>query len=91
VVTRAAWPAGKGIRVDSHIASGGMIPPYYDSLMGKLIVWGEDRPTAVARLASALASLAIEGVATTAPLHRRIAADPRFAAGGVDTRFLEGL
>ena len=90
-VTRAAWPAGPGIRVDSHIASGGMIPPYYDSLMGKLIVWGEDRPAAVARLACALDTLSIEGVASTAPLHRRIAADPRFVAGGVDTRFLEGL
>lgn len=90
-VTRAAWPAGPGIRVDSHIASGGMIPPYYDSLMGKLIVWGEDRPAAVARLACALDTLSIEGVASTTPLHRRIAADPRFVAGGVDTRFLEGL
>ncbi|MBB3956616.1 acetyl-CoA carboxylase biotin carboxylase subunit [Novosphingobium sediminicola] len=90
-VTRAAWPAGPGIRVDSHIASGGMIPPYYDSLMGKLIVWGEDRHAAVARLACALNTLSIEGVASTAPLHRRIAADPRFVAGGVDTRFLEGL
>lgn len=90
-VTRAAWPAGPGIRVDSHIASGGMIPPYYDSLMGKLIVWGEDRPAAVAQLTRALDTLSIEGVASTAPLHRRIAADPRFVAGGVDTRFLEGL
>lgn len=90
-VTRAAWPAGPGIRVDSHIASGGMIPPFYDSLMGKLIVWGEDRPAAVTRLACALDTLSIEGVASTAPLHRRIAADPRFVAGGVDTRFLEGL
>ncbi|WJT00572.1 acetyl-CoA carboxylase biotin carboxylase subunit [Novosphingobium humi] len=90
-VTRAAWPAGPGIRVDSHIASGGMIPPYYDSLMGKLIVWGKDRPAAVARLARALDTLSIEGVASTTPLHRRIAADPRFVAGGVDTRFLEGL
>lgn len=90
-VTRAAWPAGPGIRVDSHIASGGMIPPYYDSLMGKLIAWGDDRPAAVARLARALDTLTIEGVASTAPLHRRIAADPHFVAGGVDTRFLEGL
>jgi len=90
-VTRAIWPAGPGIRIDSHIATGGVIPPYYDSLMGKLIVWGKDRPAAVALLSSALATLSIEGVPTTAPLHRRIVADPRFAAGGVDTRFLEGL
>jgi len=90
-VTRARWPAGPGIRIDSHIATGWVIPPTYDSLMGKLIVWARDRPAAVALLASALATLSIEGVPTTAPLHRRIAADPRFVAGGVDTRFLEGL
>jgi len=90
-VTRAAWPAGPGIRVDSHIASGGTIPPYYDSLMGKLIAWGKDRPTAVARLAEALSALAIEGVPTTAALHRSIVADPRFVAGGYDTRFFEAL
>ena len=90
-ISRAAWPAGAGIRVDSHIASGGIIPPYYDSLMGKLIVWGDTREAAVARLTRALGALAIEGTATTASLHRRIVADPRFIAGGVDTRFLEGL
>jgi acetyl-CoA carboxylase biotin carboxylase subunit len=88
---RAAWPAGPGIRIDSHIATGGHIPPFYDSLMGKLIVWGPDRPSAVARLTMALGALSMAGVATTAPLHRRIAHDPRFIAGGVDTRFLEGL
>jgi len=91
VVTRAAWPAGPGIRVDTHIARGSEIPPFYDSLAGKLIVSAPDRPAAVARLAQALNSLAIEGIATTAPLHRRIAADPRFLAGAVDTGFLEGL
>ena len=68
-----------------------MIPPYYDSLIGKLIAHGPSREIAVERLGAALATLAIDGVATTAPLHRRIAADPRFIRGGVDTRFLEGL
>ena len=90
-VTRAAWPAGPGIRVDTHIAGGGAVPPYYDSLIGKLIVRGADRPAAVKRLAEALAALTIEGVPTTADLHRTIAADPRFIAGGVDTRFFQGL
>ncbi|WP_404711357.1 acetyl/propionyl/methylcrotonyl-CoA carboxylase subunit alpha [Sphingomonas sp. MMS24-J13] len=90
-VTRAAWPAGEGIRVDTHIAGGGAVPPYYDSLIGKLIVRGADRPAAVARLAEALATLKIEGVPTTAELHRTIAADPRFVAGGVDTRFFQRL
>ncbi|MDB5683409.1 MAG: ATP-grasp protein [Sphingomonas bacterium] len=87
----AAWPAGAGIRVDSHIGGGGVVPPFYDSLIGKLIVSGTTRAEAVARLAAALDALRIEGIETTAGLHRRIAADPRFVAGGVDTRFFEGL
>ena len=90
-VRRAAWPAGPGIRVDSHIADGGKVPPLYDSLIGKLIVSGSDRAEAVARLRSALDALEIEGVETTAGLHRAIAADPRFVQGGVDTRFFEGF
>jgi acetyl-CoA carboxylase biotin carboxylase subunit len=90
-VTAAAWPAGPGIRVDSHISAGGVVPPFYDSLMGKLIVSGATRADAVARLGKALAALRIEGVETTAGLHRLIAADPRFVAGGVDTRFFAGL
>jgi acetyl-CoA carboxylase biotin carboxylase subunit len=67
------------------------VPPLYDSLIGKLIVAGADRAEAVARLSEALAVLEIEGVASTVALHRRIAADPRFVAGGVDTRFFEGF
>ncbi|WP_179504728.1 MULTISPECIES: biotin carboxylase N-terminal domain-containing protein [unclassified Sphingomonas] len=90
-VRRAAWPAGPGIRVDSHIANGGEVPPFYDSLVGKLIVHGATRAEAVARMDAALRHLAIGGLPTTAPLHRRILADPRFVAGGVDTGFLEGL
>ncbi|HWW63768.1 MAG TPA: biotin carboxylase N-terminal domain-containing protein [Sphingomonadaceae bacterium] len=90
-VRRAGWPAGPGIRIDSHIATGGVVPPYYDSLIGKLIAYGADRDEALARLAAALDALDIEGVATTAGLHRAIVADPRFAAGGVDTRFFEGM
>ena len=90
-VQRAAWPAGAGIRVDSHIASGDEVPPFYDSLIGKLIVLGTDRAEAVERLDGALRAMQIEGVATTVDLHGRIVADPRFRAGGVDTRFFEGL
>ena len=90
-VTRAAWPAGPGIRVDTHIASGGEVPPYYDSLIGKLIVAAPTRAQAVALLARALDHLTIEGVDTTRDLHRAIVADPRFVTGGVDTRFFEGL
>jgi acetyl-CoA carboxylase biotin carboxylase subunit len=90
-VTRAAWPAGPGIRVDTHIERGGMIPPFYDSLIGKVIASGANRTAAVERMASALDSLELQGVATTAPMHQRILADPRFIAGAVDTRFFEGL
>lgn len=90
-IARAAWPAGPGIRVDTHISAGGEVPPFYDSLLGKLIVHGATREEAVVRLQAALARIRIDGVPTTAGLHARIAADPRFAAGGVDTGFLTGL
>jgi acetyl-CoA carboxylase biotin carboxylase subunit len=90
-VTRAAWPAGEGVRVDSHIRSGDSIPPMYDSLIGKLITHGDSRDEAIDRLSAALGSLRVEGVTTTASLHARIMADPGFRAGGVDTRFFEGL
>ena len=90
-VTRAAWPAGAGVRIDTHMTRGGEVPPYYDSLIGKLIVFGATRAEAVARLATALERLEIEGVETTRDLHRAIVADARFVAGAVDTRFFEGL
>jgi acetyl-CoA carboxylase, biotin carboxylase subunit len=90
-VTRAIWPAGPGIRVDTHMASGGEVPPYYDSLIGKLIVFGANRADAVKQLGAALERLTIEGVDTTCDMHRAISADPRFIAGGVDTGFFEGL
>jgi acetyl-CoA carboxylase, biotin carboxylase subunit len=91
IVTRAIWPAGPGIRVDTHMASRGEVPPYYDSLIGKLIVFGATRAEAVKQLGTALERLSIEGVDTTCDMHRVIAADLRFIAGGVDTGFFEGL
>jgi acetyl-CoA carboxylase biotin carboxylase subunit len=90
-VTEAGWPAGPGIRIDSHIEAGDCVPPYYDSLIGKLIVTGADRAECIAHMARALGALTIAGVSTTAPMHRAIMADPRFIAGAVDTRFFEGL
>lgn len=90
-LSRAAWPVGEHIRVDTHMASGGVVPHFYDSLIGKLIVSGASRAEAVARLSAALDRVQIEGVSTTTGLHRLIAADPRFVRGGVDTRFFEGL
>jgi acetyl-CoA carboxylase biotin carboxylase subunit len=73
------------------MTSGGEVPPYYDSLIGKLIVHGATREEALKRLGYALEQLTIEGVDTTRDLHRAIAADARFIEGGVDTRFFEGL
>lgn len=91
LVKSAQWPAGPGVRVDTHISSGGVVPPYYDSLIGKLIVTASSRDQAVQRLTIALATLTIDGIKTTVDLHRCIVADTRFQQGGVDTRFFEGL
>lgn len=91
IVQKAQWPAGEGVRVDSHIRSGDVVPAVYDSLIGKIIVHGATREEAIARAAAALKSLNIEGVKTTAPLHARIMGDARFRNGRVDTRFFEGL
>jgi acetyl-CoA carboxylase, biotin carboxylase subunit len=87
-VTRAVFPAGAGIRVDTHVQAGSAVPPGYDSLLAKLIVTGRDRAQALARLRDALARCEIDGVATTAPLHAELAADPEFARGGMDTGYL---
>jgi acetyl-CoA carboxylase biotin carboxylase subunit len=89
--TVAEWhaPGGPGIRVDSHLYSGYKVPPYYDSLIGKLIAWGEDRETAIARLRIALEETIIEGIHSNVPLHLRIACDSAFIAGGTDIHYLE--
>jgi len=91
-LTRTAiWPSGEGIRVDTHIASGSRVPPFYDSLLGKVIVHGSDRNTALERLRSAIAAVRIVGVQTNLSFHARLLADPEFHAGGVDTGFVERL
>ena len=87
-VREAAWPSGEGIRVDTHIASGSRVPPYYDSLMGKIIAHGADRAQALARLRNAIAETLIEGVRTNLGFHAEVLADPEFAAGGMDTGYL---
>ncbi|MGB6453367.1 MAG: acetyl-CoA carboxylase biotin carboxylase subunit, partial [Streptosporangiaceae bacterium] len=90
-VTAAAFPAGPGIRVDTHVQAGAAVPPWYDSLLAKLIVSGADRTAALAGLRAALTRCEIAGVATTLGLHERITAAPEFAAGGVDTAFLDRM
>ena len=82
-------PGGTGVRVDTAAYAEGTIPPYYDSLIAKLIVRGKDRVEAVSRMSRALEMFIVEGVFTTIPLHRRILADPDFRAGNVNTTFIE--
>jgi acetyl-CoA carboxylase biotin carboxylase subunit len=87
-VTSALFPAGPGIRVDTHIQAGSAVPPQYDSLLAKLVVAGGSRAEALDRLRGALARCEIGGVATTLPVHAALAADDEFAAGGVGTEYL---
>jgi acetyl-CoA carboxylase biotin carboxylase subunit len=79
------------LRVDTHMLPGAMIPPHYDSMVAKLIAHGDPRAEAIALMARALRVMVQEGVATDAPLHCAIMADPAFATGGVDTDYLGGL
>ena len=83
-------PGGNGVRFDTLLYPGYTIPPFYDSLLGKLIVWDEDRRSALARLLRALKELEIGGVKTTCPLHLALAADPAVDAAEFHTRWLEG-
>ena len=87
-VTSASFPAGPGIRVDTHVQAGSAVPPQYDSLLAKLIASGADRAEALRRLRGALARCQIGGVASTAGMQAALAADEEFAAGGVATDFL---
>jgi acetyl-CoA carboxylase biotin carboxylase subunit len=82
-------PGGPGVRVDTHIYAGYTVPPYYDSLIAKVIVQGNSREEALARMSQALDSFIVEGVPTTIPFRRRVIHHPDFVAGRVDTRFLE--
>ena len=82
-------PGGNGVRVDTAQYAEGVVPPYYDSLIAKLIVHGKDREEAVARMQRALGMFVVEGIETSIPLHKEIFADPDFRAGDFDTKFME--
>ena len=82
-------PGGFGIRMDSHLFSGYVIPPFYDSLLGKVICWGRDRAEAIARMQRALLEMQVEGVETTREFQRKLISSPEFIAGDVHTRFVE--
>ena len=90
-ITAFHVPGGPGVRVDTAAYADATIPPYYDSLIAKLVTQGRDREESLARMRRALELFVIEGVQTTIPLHRRILADPEFIAGRFDTGFLDRL
>ena len=88
-ITGLNLPGGIGVRVDTAAYTDGVIPPYYDSLIAKLIVHGRDRGEAIARMRRALDMFVVEGIYTTIPLHQRILYDADFVAGNLDTKFLQ--
>ncbi|RMG99451.1 MAG: ATP-grasp domain-containing protein [Deltaproteobacteria bacterium] len=89
-ITRFRPPAGEGIRVDTHVDEGYVVPPHYDSLIAKLVVWAPTREEAIDRALSALDAFEIEGVATTIPLHRAVLASEAFRTNAYDTRTIPG-
>jgi len=82
-------PGGPGVRMDSHLYDGYVVPPYYDSLVAKLIVHGETRAAALARMTTALDEVVVDGILTNIPLHQDLVRDAAFAAGGTDIHYLE--
>ena len=82
-------PGGPGVRMDSHIYNGYTVPPYYDSMIGKLITYGGTRESAIARMKGALSEIVIEGIKTNIQLQREIISDPNFANGGTNIHYLE--
>ena len=89
LVTAYVAPGGPGVRVDSHCFAGYTVPPYYDSLVAKVIAHGADRTDALARMRRAVSEFIVEGIRTTLPLHARLLADPRLISGDYSTTFLE--
>jgi acetyl-CoA carboxylase biotin carboxylase subunit len=84
-------PEGNGIRVDSHCYTGYFVPSYYDSLLAKLIVKGDDRTEAVDRMAYALANFEVNGVDTTIPFYRNLMENPDYLHGKINTRWIEDV
>ena len=88
-ITRFHAPGGFGVRWESHIYAGYSVPPYYDSMIGKLICYGETRDVAIARMKNALAELIIDGIKTNIELQMRIMSDEYFQQGGTNIHYLE--
>ncbi len=91
VVKDVSWSGGEGIRVDTHIAPGSRVPPFYDSLMAKIIAHGSTRAVTLERLRKAIAATRVSGVTTNLSFHERVLADADFQHGGVDTGYLQRL
>ena len=89
LVTKWHTPGGMGVRTDSHVFSGYRVPPHYDSMIGKIITYGQDRKQAIARMDIALSEMIVEGISTNIPLHRELLNDPGFIKGGMDIHYLE--
>jgi acetyl-CoA carboxylase biotin carboxylase subunit len=86
-----AWhaPGGPGVRVDSHVYAGYFVPPHYDSMIGKVICYGDTRAQALARMRVALSEMVVEGILTNIPLHRELLIDEKFVQGGTSIHYLE--
>ncbi len=82
-------PGGPGVRMDSHIYNGYTVPPYYDSMIGKLITYGNSRESAIARMSGALSEIVIEGIKTNIALQKEIISDANFKMGGTNIHYLE--
>jgi len=90
-LSNVRFPGGPGIRVDSHAYVGYLIPPFYDSLLAKLITHGHDRAEAISRMQRALDEMVVEGIQTTIPFHQKVLRHPEFLAGRTSTRFVERM
>ncbi len=88
-ITQYHAPGGPGVRVDSHVYHNYMVPPYYDSMIGKIITYGDTREQAIARMRIALSEMVVDGIKTNTPLHRDLLTDATFLAGGVSIHYLE--
>ncbi len=88
-ITQWHMPGGPGVRVDSHVYNNYFVPPNYDSMIGKIIVYGDTRAQAIARMQTALAEMAVEGISTNVPLHRELMVDAKFIEGGTNIHYLE--
>ena len=88
-ITHFHSPGGPGVRVDTHVYNGYRVPPYYDSMIGKLVAYGIDRESALNRMCGALSEIVIDGIKTNIPLHREIVTDSAFLEGGTDIHYLE--